>query len=87
MNDFLFSALVSFWYIMLKKMLGLLMIFCLTVSTLLTVGSTEASAASLKDLGSGWKYRVDPPLSDRGAENDYHVHVKGNKKLLNRLKL
>lgn len=53
------------------------MAFSLFFVSVFLLDSNEAEAASWKDLGSGWKYRVDSPLSDGGAENDYHVHVKG----------
>lgn len=53
------------------------MIFSLLIMMFMTMEATPTEAASWKELDKTWKYRVDPPLSDGGKENDYHVHVKG----------
>lgn len=63
---------------MLKKIFVGLMIFCLTTLTFMGGGNMKVQAAGVwKELDSNWKYRVDKPLADGGAEQDWHVHVKG----------
>lgn len=65
----------------MKKFFLLVMIFTLFISTFsLSVGSSEASAASMKPVpgSSGWKYRVEGPHID-GVNNDWHVHVEKGK--------